>query len=421
MSSPAAYCAPIDFPQVQDCKHRIRSQLDVIPEPVVRGVLKEATTTTIRITLRLLPRDGTFASQIKHIDDGTARQLLLILRAAVNSLLTNAQASVGCTEGPLEAAQMMREQRSKGLKVILGDWRDIIHGLSLPSGGVTKTIRAVAELFDVAVYYPAISVYESSPNHHPIHQFFDLITEISLNINEAARLSRFSDINIRAIFNAMSESTTPRDRTLIFQNSPNIISSNAELAYPSPLETGRSMSFSGSVLVPDPIEEPRCSLYRDSVHECEAEGCKMDVKTVLRSDDDASGPQSLPETIPDTFNGDEVDESDGLLMMATSPPRDLPDVQTDLQKAVRHERMKSLQLLSGESPLELKHRRLQRVYSLPLGSLLGSVPARKRRVTADALTPMEKQIDATKHTPSKSLPTPTTGQTPALPQRGNTA
>lgn len=126
MSSPAAYCAPIDFPQVQDCKHGIRSQLDVIPEPVVRGVLKEAATTTIRITLRLLPRDGTFASQIKHIDDGTARQLLLILQAAVNSLLTNAQASVGRTEGPLEAAQMMREHRSKGLKVIIGDWRDII-------------------------------------------------------------------------------------------------------------------------------------------------------------------------------------------------------------------------------------------------------------------------------------------------------
>ncbi|PNS15663.1 hypothetical protein CAC42_4115 [Sphaceloma murrayae] len=209
--------------------------------------------------------------------------------------------------------------------------------------------------------------------------------------------------------------------------------------------TTRSQSFSGSVEVPHVIEEMRCKFFRDGEggHECEGEGCEngLGVKIgeprkdsvavggeerddagkrgddgEMFGEDGVKGPDELEDAFVDLSDGvesddlaevglldesaaadrlgEEEDESDAdSLMMGASPDgcSAVADSGDETLADIRHERMRSLQKLTSESPLELKRRRLQRVYSLPVGSVLGSVPARKRRVTADGSMVVERE------------------------------
>ncbi|KAF4552790.1 Hypothetical protein D9617_9g025810 [Elsinoe fawcettii] len=552
METGSDYQVPIDYPYVKDLTSKIRSQLDVIAEPEVRSKLKESTFFIIRLSLRLLPRDGTYDSQIKHIDDGTARRLLSSLLQISIDLEDNAITHLRETREPIEQVVLLIKRIKEGYRAMLGDWRDIIRcvrplpildvdssnasGVSMPSSENTKAIRIIAELCDLALYHPVLKLLESQPSH-PVSTLKSLINDASHILNQAAFTSRASDSNRRFIFRTMAKTTTLRERTLILQSSlgssgssnesvTNLSDSNepahpdsvltianllhpatsvdttaseAAQAYPSPA-SARSHSFSRSAVRPDPIEEPRCSLYRDSVHECETEGCfvsspmslvnaMLDDIALLESDllgdeddNDGASNESVHGSIAEygssheddpvhgskgsdhseataepangsgrtgqdeddagdvkrSVNSDTDNEStedgDVLMMKQVSPVQvrrsrarasskapyppagveptkvsskvspqtgpNLADLTSEIQMdeitkadlltgcfdgtpeariSVRHERMKSLQRLSGDEASEVKGRRLQRVWSLPEGSLLGSVPERRRR------------------------------------------
>ncbi|KAF2224732.1 hypothetical protein BDZ85DRAFT_83548 [Elsinoe ampelina] len=484
MPSSDEYHAPIDSPAVQDLISRVRSQLDVVAEPEARSTLKEAVKLVIRLSLRLLPREGTSASQKEHIDNGTAKKLLISLEEIGEQLLVDAAAALRQTSEPLEKTFLLNERIAQGSKAMLGDWRTIMSGLSLPISGLTKTIRLTGALYNLALLQPALELLDGNPNHL-LSTLKVFITDAAHILTHAAFIYRQSDKNRRFIFKSLTSCTTSKERTLILKSSSGSSSSDSPSSasslmprsaatsdpptataltrpYPNPatplLSTSRSMSFSSNIKVPESITEARCEQYSSAGHECEAEGCTMlsspfslsttalDDIALLDSDLASDGWEWTVETQDVTIE-EKVDDEDALMMKPspiqvrkrakdsgskddkksksieketqTQPTQDLLtgsfEGTTEVLVEVRHERMKSLQQLSGESPSGPKGKKLQRVWSLPVGTVLGSVPERKRRQTEGAMSRATDFAEA-----NKSLPALPTSSKVELPQRTST-
>ncbi|KAG8627131.1 hypothetical protein KVT40_004614 [Elsinoe batatas] len=478
------YRAPIDSPAVQDLISRVRSQLDVVAGPEVRSTLKEAVKLVIRLSLRLLPREGTYASQIEHIDNGTAERLLISLVEIGEQLLATAAAALQQTSEPLEKTFLLSERIVQGSKAMLGDWRTIMSGLSLPTSGLTKTIRLTAALCDLALLQPALELLDGNPEH-PLSTLKVLLTDAGHILSHVAFVNRQSDKNRRFIFKSLTSSTTPRERTLILKSSSGSSSSDSPSSassivprsttisdpptttlssrpYPNPatplLSTSRSMSFSSNVKVPESITEARCEQDHSAGHECEAEGCTilsspislsttaLDDITLLDLDLASDGWEWTVET-QEVMVEERVADKDVLMMKPfpiqirkrakskvekndknnkvieeeTHASKDLltgsfKGTTTEILNEVRHERMKSLQRLSGKRSPGPKGKKLQRVWSLPVGTVLGSVPERKRRQTEGAMNRATDFAEA-----NRSLPAlPLTSSKVEVPQRTST-